>query len=481
MFSHNDSCTGASTQPAQDQHYVPHLHWQNDMGHPGPIEQFVQPHGFADSHSSGSLQPMHSPSLQSDAQAIPVAHHYVPHVHWQSVVSDSGNHMPVESHACHVPFGGSQPMLPANSGQHDHVGSQPMHASGCQPMFAANCAQHDAGSQPMLPVSDCHVPFGGSQPMLPANFAQYDIGTGCHEHVVGSQPMLHGNACHVQLGGGQPMLPAIAQHDHVGSQPMFANTAQHDAQPYGSNLPAGGSQPMFPAIFAHNDVGSQPMQFESQADHHGSHVPVGWSQLFLPANSAHCGDQPQVGSQPTMQLASHAQPQGQMQFGSQPLLPSSHGQPDVEMHFGSQPMHVATTAQPDAQPHGCNLPSRGSQPFFPANHAQPELQLHSGGQPMLMHILMFICTLEVSPSSLPPLHSLMPSPMVAICQPQWFLPTMHSPMDVLPKLVCQQRASMCHICIGKVTLATIVLLSLLSSPMEVVLLATLMQAVGLAN
>ena len=100
---------------------------------------------------------------------------------------------------------------------------------------------------------------------------------------------------------------------------------------------------------------------------------------------------------------------------------------------------------------------------------------------MLMHILMFICTLEVSPSSLPPLHSLMPSPMVAICQPQWFLPTMHSPMDVLPKLVCQQRASMCHICIGKVTLATIVLLSLLSSPMEVVLLATLMQAVGLAN
>ena len=146
MCSHQDACTGAPSQPpvlpAQDQ-YVPHLHWQSDQpGLPEPVMQLGRP--FADgqptafaSHAQPSV-----PSSDYVAQAMPVAQHYVPHVHWQSGV--------VQPHNCNMPVG-SQPMLPASF----------VNAQSMQP---ASHGQHDA--QP----HGCHMPLGGGQQNVPCQF-----------------------------------------------------------------------------------------------------------------------------------------------------------------------------------------------------------------------------------------------------------------------------------------------------------------------
>ena len=136
MSLHHDACTGAPAQPAQD--HVPHLHWQTDMSEP-----FAQPSGcFADSR--GSCQPMLS------CQSIPVAHHYEPHVHWQSV----------GPHGCHESFGGSQPMLPANDEQlgGTNVGSPMLPASSCHESFGGGNQCFQPMMLPMLEATTCFLP-----------------------------------------------------------------------------------------------------------------------------------------------------------------------------------------------------------------------------------------------------------------------------------------------------------------------------------
>ena len=291
-------------------------------------------------------------------------------------------------------------------------------------MLPANdYVQHDVaniGSHHMLPASSCHDSFGGGQPMPPANYAQHDVtnvASGYHVPPGGSQPMLsancghHGYAqhdaqpygCTLPVVCSQPMLHANHAQPGVqmqfGSNPIqIANPAQHDAQPYSCNMPVGGSQPILHANYEHHDVESQPMHLanyvQQGAQPHGCHLPSGGSQPMLfpnhaqpdvemhfgsqamfPALSAQHDDHLQVGSQPTMQLASHAQHGHQLQIGSHPMLPPSHAQPDVLL---------ASNAQHDAQQHhGCHVPSGGSQPMFSPNHSQHEFEMHFGSQPML--------------------------------------------------------------------------------------------------